>query len=136
LGGPGDTGIDNRATERTNRDIALGRGNWTFFGGDNGGKTVAVFLSFIAMCKRNALDSSAWIRDVLTRIASHPIRRIEELLPHVWKILSPPLKPEIRRPSLGFGRPSARWSAYSKGPNQVDKRMARPGTLSLNFSHS
>ena len=34
----GDLEIDNGATERANRDIALGRGNWTFFGSDNGGR--------------------------------------------------------------------------------------------------
>ena len=34
----GDLEIDNGATERANREIALGRGNWTFFGSDNGGR--------------------------------------------------------------------------------------------------
>jgi hypothetical protein len=34
----GDLEIDNGATERANRDIAIGRGNWTFFGSDEGGK--------------------------------------------------------------------------------------------------
>ena len=83
----GDLEIDNGATERANRDIAIGRGNWTFFGSDNGGRTAAVLLSFIAMCKRNAVEPFAWFRDVLTRIATHPIHRIEELLPHNWKTL-------------------------------------------------
>jgi transposase len=81
----GDLEIDNGATERANRDIAIGRGNWTFFGSDAGGKTAAVLLSFIAMCKRNAVEPFAWFRDVLSRIATHPIHRIEELLPHNWK---------------------------------------------------
>ncbi len=81
----GDLEIDNGATERANRDIAIGRGNWTFFGSDHGGKTAAVLLSFIAMCKRNAVEPFAWFRDVLTRIATHPIHHIEELLPHNWK---------------------------------------------------
>jgi transposase len=84
----GDLEIDNGATERANRDIAIGRGNWTFFGSDNGGKTAAVLLSFIAMCKRNAVEPFAWFRDVLSRIATHPINRIEELLPHHWKPLT------------------------------------------------
>src|SRR5947209_3233054 len=48
----GELEIDNGATERANRDIALGRGNWTFFGSDVGGKTAAVLRSFIASCKR------------------------------------------------------------------------------------
>jgi hypothetical protein len=38
----GELEIDNGATERANRDIALGRGNWTFFGSDGDGKTAAV----------------------------------------------------------------------------------------------
>src|SRR5689334_23729618 len=38
----GELEIDNGATERANRDIAVGRGNWTFFGSDSGGKTAAV----------------------------------------------------------------------------------------------
>ena len=83
----GDLEIDNGATERANRGIAIGRGNWTFFGSDNGGKTAAVLLSFIETCKRNAVEPYAWFRDVLSRIAMHPINRIEELLPHNWKTL-------------------------------------------------
>ena len=54
----GDLEIDNGATERANRDIAIGRGNRTFFGSDKGGRTAAVLLSFIAMCKRNAVELS------------------------------------------------------------------------------
>jgi transposase len=85
----GDLEIDNGATERANRDIAIGRGNWTFFGSDAGGRTAAVLTSFIATCKRNGVEPFAWFCDVLTRIAAHPINRIEELLPHNWQALTP-----------------------------------------------
>ena len=85
----GDLEIDNGATERANRDIAIGRGNWTFFGSDNGGKTAAVLMSFIAMCKRCRVEPFAWFRDVLSRIANHPVNRLAELLPHNWKPLAP-----------------------------------------------
>ena len=83
----GDLEIDNGATERANRDIAIGRANWTFFGSDNGGKTAAVLMSFIAMCKRCRVEPFAWFRDVLSRIANHPVNRLAELLPHNWKPL-------------------------------------------------
>src|SRR5260370_23079490 len=33
----GELEVDNGATERANRDSALRRGNWSFFGSDNGG---------------------------------------------------------------------------------------------------
>ena len=78
----GDLEIDNGATERANRDVAIGRGNWTFFGSDNGGRTAAVLMSFIATCKRCRVEPFAWFRDVLSRIATHPVHRLAELLPH------------------------------------------------------
>jgi len=80
----------NGATERANRDIALGRGNWTFFGSDRGGKTAAVLRSFIASCKRCGVEPFAWFRDVLARIPAHSVRRLAELLPHNWKPLDSP----------------------------------------------
>ena len=46
----GDLQIDNNATGRAIRGIAIGRNNWTFPGSDNGGKTAAVLRSFVASC--------------------------------------------------------------------------------------
>jgi type I restriction enzyme, R subunit len=66
---------------------AFGRGNWTFFGSDEGGKTAAVLMSFIASCKRCRVEPFAWFRDVLSRIATYPVHRLAELLPHNWKPL-------------------------------------------------
>jgi transposase len=85
----GDFQIDNGATERVNRDIALGRTNWTFLGSDAGGKTAAVLMSFIATCKRSRIEPFAWFRDVLSRIAVHPVNRLADLLPHNWKPINP-----------------------------------------------
>ena len=84
----GDLEIDNGATERANRDIALGRNNWTFFGSDNGGKTGAVLRSFVASCKRCGVEPFTWFRDVLSRLPSHSITQLGELLPHNWKPLT------------------------------------------------
>jgi transposase len=86
----GELEIDNGATERANRDIALGRGNWTFFGSDGGGKTAAVLRSFIASCKRCGVEPFAWFQDVLSRVPAHSITRLSELLPHNWNPITCP----------------------------------------------
>jgi hypothetical protein len=75
---------------RANRGIALGRGNWTFFGSEGGGKTAAVLRSFSASCKRSGVELFAWFRDVLSRIPAHSLTRLNELLPHNWKPMTCP----------------------------------------------
>ena len=81
-----DLSIDNNRTERSIRGIAVGRGNWTFFGSDRGGKTAAVLRSFITSCELVKVDPFAWFRDVLSRIADHPVTQLDDLLPHRWAI--------------------------------------------------
>jgi len=85
----GDLEIDNNAAERSLRGIAVGRNNWTFFGSDNGGKTAAVLRTFVASCERVKIDPCVWFRDVLARIASHPVNQLDQLLPHNWARATP-----------------------------------------------
>jgi transposase len=66
----------------------VGRNNWTFFGSDNGGRTAAVLRSFVSSCELVRVDPFVWFRDVLGRIAEHPVKRLEELLPHRWAQVS------------------------------------------------
>jgi hypothetical protein len=40
--------------------------------------------SLIVTAKMNDVDPQAWLTDVLARIASHPARRIDDLLP--WNL--------------------------------------------------
>jgi len=44
-----------------------------------------VIYSLVASCKLCGIDPFAYLRDILTRISTHPARRIEELLPRNWK---------------------------------------------------
>ena len=76
--------IDNNAAERALRAVTLGRKNYLFAGSDSGGERAAILYSLIGSAKLNGLDPESYLRDVLTRIADHPIRRIEELLP--WNL--------------------------------------------------
>ena len=76
--------IDNNAAERALRAVALGRKNYLFAGSDAGGEHAAALYSLIGTAKLNGIDPEAYLRDVLTRIAEHPINRIDELLP--WAI--------------------------------------------------
>ena len=77
----GDLAIDNNARENALRRVALGRKNWPFCGSDNGGHTAAVLFSLIATCQRQKVEPFTYLRDVLTRIAAHPMSRLSELLP-------------------------------------------------------
>ena len=86
----GELEMDNGTTERANRDIALGRGNWIFFASDSGGKTAAVLRSFVASCKRCGVEPFAWFNDVLSRIPAHSVTRLTELLPHGWQPATSP----------------------------------------------
>ncbi len=76
--------IDNNAAERSLRAVVLGRKNFLFAGSDAGGERAAAIYSLIGAAKLNGIDPEAYLRNVLSCIADHPINRIEELLP--WNL--------------------------------------------------
>jgi transposase len=76
--------IDNNAAERALRVVALGRKNFLFAGSDGGGESAAAIYSLLGTAKLNGIDPESYLRNVLSRIADHPINHIEELLP--WNV--------------------------------------------------
>jgi hypothetical protein len=79
--------ICNNAAERAIRPLALGRKNYLFAGSDSGGVRAAGMYTLIESAKLNGHDPEAYLRDILARIADHPINRIHELWN--WKPVAP-----------------------------------------------
>ena len=78
--------IDNNLAENAIRPIALGRKNWLFVGSETGGHTAAILMSFTATCRKNKINTWAYLKDVLQRINAHPMKRLHELLPDQWQM--------------------------------------------------
>jgi transposase len=76
--------ISNNAAERAIRPLAIGRKNWLFSGSDTGGERAAIIYTIVETAKLNSLEPEAYLRNIITRIADHPINRIDDLLP--WMV--------------------------------------------------
>ena len=77
--------IDNNHIEQQIRPLALGRKNWLFAGSLRAGQRAAAVMTLIQSAKLNGHDPYAYLKDVLTRLPTHPNHRIHELLPHHWQ---------------------------------------------------
>ena len=85
--------MDNNAAERALRVVALGRKNYLFAGSDRGGERAAAIYSLIGTAKLNDVDPETYLREMLSRIADHPINRIDDLLP--WNLDSEPAQDSL-----------------------------------------
>ena len=81
----GHLAIDTNPIENAIRPIAVGRKNYLFAGSHDAAQRAAIFYSLFACCKMNEVEPLEWMTDVMQRLTEHPINRIEELLPHIWK---------------------------------------------------
>lgn len=77
--------MSNNAAERAMRPLALGRKNYLFCGSDAGGQRAACVYTIVETAKVNGLNPHAYLADILARIADHPSREIDTLLPWRWK---------------------------------------------------
>lgn len=80
----GKVEIDNNASERAMRPIALGRKNWLFAGSDSGGETAASIYTIIETCKLNDINPWKYLRHILSIIQDYNSQKIVDLLP--WNV--------------------------------------------------
>jgi transposase len=80
--------LDNNAAESALRRVALGRKNFLFVGHDQAGRNIAGLYSLVATCEAHGINPVAYLSDVLLRLQTHPMSRIDELLPQNWKPLA------------------------------------------------
>ena len=87
--------IDNNATERDLRGVAIGRKNWMFIGSREAGECTEDILTVISSAARHTLDVSAYLLDVLPKLAARALNPpatnddLDELLPDRWKRTHP-----------------------------------------------
>jgi len=76
--------LDNNASERALRRIALGRKNYLFVGDVDSGKSLAGLYSIVATCESRGINPFDYLNDVLGRVQDHPASAIDALLPGTW----------------------------------------------------
>lgn len=81
--------IDNNASERALRVVAVGRKNFLFAGNDGGATNLAILQTMVSSAQSYGLNPFKYLRDVLVRLDSHPNSQIDDLLPEHWKSTEP-----------------------------------------------
>jgi transposase len=76
--------LDNNASERELRRIAVGRKNWLFVGSDDHAQAAGNLLALIASARLHGLDPEAYLRDVFRVLPYWPRGRFLELCPRDW----------------------------------------------------
>jgi transposase len=76
--------IDNNLVENAIRPVAIGRKNYLFAGSHDGARRAAMLYSFLGTCKINNINPFEWLQDILRRIPSHSVNKLQELLPNNW----------------------------------------------------
>jgi len=76
--------LENNASERALRTIAVGRKAWLFFGSGDHAAAAANLFSLIASCKLHSLDPETYLADIIRVVPYWPSKRYLELAPKYW----------------------------------------------------
>lgn len=77
----GKLNIDNNPVENSIRPIAIGRKNYLFAGSHEAASRSAMLYSLLGTCKLQGINPLDWLKSTLLALPSHPINRVDELLP-------------------------------------------------------
>jgi len=76
--------IDNNGAEQALRPIVLGRKNWLFAGSEAAAHRTAILCSLVQTGKHLQINPFVYLRDVIGRVSTHPVRLVLELTPREW----------------------------------------------------
>ena len=76
--------LDNNRSERSLRQVAVGRKNWLFAGSPRGAHAAATAYTLIMSCRELGVPVREYLSDVLERVSTHPASRVHELTPRAW----------------------------------------------------
>lgn len=76
--------LDNNASERELRRVAVGRKAWMFVGSDDHAQAAGNLMTLIASARLHRLDPEAYLRDLFRVLPHWPRERFLELCPRDW----------------------------------------------------
>lgn len=77
--------IDNNPIENCIRPVAVGRKAYLFAGSHEAAGRSAILYSLMGTFKLHDINPFTWFKNVVEIIPSHPINKIQQLLPFNWK---------------------------------------------------
>ena len=93
--------LDNNASERELRRIAVGRKAWLFVGSDDHAQAAGNLLTLIASARLHRLDPELYLRDLFRVLPHWPRGRFLELCPRDWLATRARLDPAELERELG-----------------------------------
>jgi transposase len=93
--------LDNNASERELRRIAVGRKAWLFVGSDDHAQAAGNLLTLIASARLHRLDPELYLRDLFRVLPHWPRGRFLELCPRDWLATRARLDPAELQHELG-----------------------------------
>lgn len=77
--------LTNNRCERALRPLKTGLRNWQRIGHPSAGPRFGNLFTLVENCRQVGVNIEAYLTDLITRLPSHPAKKIAELLPAAWQ---------------------------------------------------